>query len=127
VGAPEHTVDTAGREMDVRPWGSYIVIDEAADHKIKRIVVHPNKRLSLQVHEKRSEHWFIVRGRGVVTLDATVVEVGPGDSVDVEVGMAHRIENSGDSDLVFVEVQHGSYFGEDDIIRIEDDFGRTSP
>jgi mannose-6-phosphate isomerase len=111
--------------MDERPWGSYVVLDEEADHKIKRIVVLPGKRLSLQVHQQRSEHWFVVQGGGVVTLDGTTVEVGPGDSVDVEVGTAHRIENTGDAALVFVEVQHGTYFGEDDIVRLDDDFGRA--
>src|SRR5579871_4914270 len=117
--------DAQGREMDSRPWGSYVVLDEEPDHKIKRIVVSPGKRLSLQVHKRRSEHWFVVHGQGIVTLDQTTVEVGPGDSVDVEVGTAHRVENHGTSDLVFVEVQHGTYFGEDDIVRLDDDFGRA--
>ncbi|MGH9172361.1 MAG: phosphomannose isomerase type II C-terminal cupin domain [Acidimicrobiales bacterium] len=116
--------DAEARETSERPWGSYVVLDEEPDHKIKRLVVHPGKRLSLQVHEQRSEHWFVVKGSGVVTLDSTVADVGPGDSVDVEVGTAHRIENTGEVDLVFVEVQHGTYFGEDDIIRLDDDFGR---
>lgn len=111
--------------MDERPWGSYVVLDEEPDHKIKRIVVHPGKRLSLQVHQRRSEHWFVTQGSGLVTLDGTTVEVGAGDSVDVEVGTAHRIENSGTEDLVFIEVQHGTYFGEDDIVRLDDDFGRA--
>jgi len=109
-----------------RPWGSYLVLDEAADHKVKRIVVRPHMRLSLQVHRLRSEHWFVVRGRGVVTLGGTASSVGAGDSVDIGVGVAHRVENTGDADLVFVEVQHGESFGEDDIVRLEDDFGRET-
>jgi mannose-6-phosphate isomerase-like protein (cupin superfamily) len=116
----------AERETEERPWGSYVVLDEVADHKVKRIVVQPNRRLSLQVHRRRSEHWFVVRGSGAITLGDALVTVGPGDSVDIPVGMAHRVENTGDSELVFIEVQHGGSFGEDDIVRIEDDFGRPT-
>jgi mannose-6-phosphate isomerase len=113
-------------EHDERPWGSYTVLDDTtADHKVKRMVVTPGRRLSYQRHARRAEHWFVVRGRGLVTLDGTDRQVGPGDSVEVPVGAAHRIENVGDVDLVFVEVQRGDYFGEDDIVRLEDDFGRV--
>ncbi len=116
----------AAREYDERPWGSYTVLDdEAHDHKVKRIVVKPGKRLSYQQHARRSEHWFIVSGRGSVTIDAATVAVAAGHAVDIPVGAAHRIENTGDVDLVFVEVQHGDYFGEDDIVRLEDDYGRA--
>jgi len=115
----------SGREKDERPWGCYVVLDEAVDHKVKRIVVHPHKRLSLQVHRLRSEHWFVIVGSGLVTLGDTIASVGAGDSVDIPVGMAHRVENTGDVDLVFIEVQHGESFGEDDIVRLEDDFGRA--
>lgn len=117
----------SGRETNERPWGSFVVLDEAADHKVKRLVVQPHKRLSLQIHRLRSEHWFVVHGAGVVTVGDKVMSVGPGDSVDIPVGTAHRVENTGDVELVFVEVQHGVSFGEDDIVRIEDDFGRDSP
>jgi mannose-6-phosphate isomerase len=114
------------REYDERPWGSYTVLDdEAHDHKVKRIVVKPGKRLSYQQHARRSEHWFIVSGQGTVTIDAAAVPAAAGHAVDIPVGAAHRIENTGDDDLVFVEVQHGEYFGEDDIVRLEDDFGRA--
>lgn len=116
-----------GHEHDERPWGSYTVLDDTAfDHKVKRIVVSPGKRLSYQRHSRRSEHWFVVRGRGRVTVDGEDREVGPGDSVDVPVGAAHRIEGLGEDNLVFVEVQRGEYFGEDDIVRLEDDFGRAT-
>jgi mannose-6-phosphate isomerase len=81
--------------------------------------------LSYQLHARRSEHWFIVRGRGVVTLDEAAVPVAPGIAVDIALGVSHRIENTGDVDLVLIEVQHGEYFGEDDIVRLEDDFGRV--
>jgi len=112
-------------EHDERPWGAYTVLDDAHDHKVKRIEVRPGKRLSYQRHARRAEHWFVVSGRGRVTLEGTEREVGPGDSVEVSVGVAHRIECVGESDLVFIEVQRGDYFGEDDIVRLEDDFGRA--
>ena len=114
------------REHDERPWGSYTVLDDdAPDHKVKRLVVHPGKRLSYQRHAKRAEHWFIVSGNARVTLDGAVIDLQPGNAIDIPRGSAHRIANEGSSDLVFVEVQHGTYFGEDDIVRLEDDFGRV--
>lgn len=113
------------REHDERPWGSYTVLDEDAGHKVKRIVVLPGNRLSYQRHARRSEHWFVVAGQGHVTLDGIVHVVAAGHAIDIPTGAAHRIENRGTDDLVFIEVQHGSYFGEDDIVRLEDDYGRT--
>lgn len=109
-----------------RPWGTYTVLSDEDDHKVKRIVVRPGLRLSYQRHAQRSEHWFVVSGVGTFILDGVEKTVRPGDSVDIPAGCAHRIENSHESEpLVFIEVQHGSYFGEDDIERLEDDFGRT--
>ena len=114
------------REHDERPWGSYTVLDDGApDHKVKRLVVRPGKRLSYQRHARRAEHWFVVAGTACVTLDGADHEIGPGQAIDVPLGTAHRIENVGDDDLVFIEVQRGDYFGEDDIVRLEDDYGRT--
>ena len=113
------------REHDERPWGAYTVLEDAEDHKVKEITVLPGKRLSYQRHARRSEHWFVVRGKGTAVLDGHEQSVGPATTIDVPVGVAHRIANTGDEDLVFVEVQHGSYFGEDDIVRLEDDFGRS--
>jgi mannose-6-phosphate isomerase len=110
---------------DERPWGTFTVLDDQPDHKVKRMVVRSGKRLSYQRHAHRSEHWFVVAGAGQVTLDGVIRDVGPGDAVDVAVGVAHRIENPGAEDLVFVEVQHGASFGEDDIVRLEDDYGRV--
>ena len=107
-----------------RPWGHYEVLSEGDGYKTKTITVKPGKRLSYQVHARRSEHWFVVRGRGSVVLDGSTKDVEAGSAVDVPVGMPHRIANTGEDDLVFVEVQHGEYFGEDDIVRLEDDFGR---
>jgi mannose-6-phosphate isomerase-like protein (cupin superfamily) len=113
-------------EYSERPWGYYTVLDDdAPDHKVKRLVVHPGKRLSYQRHAHRSEHWFIVSGTARVTLDGTVTELGPGQAIDIPQEGAHRIANDGEVDVVFIEVQHGSYFGEDDIVRLEDDFGRA--
>ena len=112
-------------ETDQRPWGSYTVLDDAAAHKVKRVEVLPGKRLSYQRHARRSEHWFIGSGTALVTLDGVQRELLPGKSVDIPAGTAHRIENATDADVVFVEVQHGAYFGEDDIVRLEDDYGRS--
>jgi len=93
-------------DESVRPWGHYEVLSDGADFKAKTITVLPGKRLSYQRHAHRSEHWFVVRGNGVVTLDGRTVAVQPGAAVDVPVGTAHRIENTGEQgDLVFVEVQ----------------------
>ncbi|MGC8497994.1 MAG: phosphomannose isomerase type II C-terminal cupin domain [Acidimicrobiales bacterium] len=119
-------VDARGRERDERPWGSYVVLEgDAADHKVKRIVVAPGQRLSYQRHRQRAEHWFVVAGSGRVTLDEVVRTVGPGDSVDIAVGQAHRVEALGPGPLVFIEVQTGTSFGEDDIERLSDDYGRA--
>jgi len=107
-----------------RPWGSYTIIKEADNHKVKTIVVDPLRRLSYQTHEKRSEYWVIVSGTGTVTLDGITSMCVGGDAFIIEQGTPHRIENTGDEPLVFIEVQLGIYFGEDDIVRIEDDYGR---
>lgn len=112
------------QDESVRPWGRYEVLGEHDGFKTKVITVLPGQRLSYQRHSQRSEHWFVVHGTGVVLLDGTEVPVSAGRAVDVPVGSAHRITNTGDQDLVFVEVQHGTYFGEDDIVRLEDDYGR---
>lgn len=85
----------------------------------------PGKRLSLQSHDRRSEHWFIIDGEAIFTLNASEIRLGPGQAVDIGRGDRHRIENIGNRNLVFVEIQTGDYFGEDDIIRYEDDFGRV--
>ena len=108
-----------------RPWGRYEILQESDSHKVKCIWVTPGKRLSYQRHQKRAEHWFMVAGSARVTLNGVVSELKAGQTVDIGIGDLHRIENTGSDDLVFIEVQSGSYFGEDDIERIEDDFGRT--
>ena len=111
-------------EHDCRPWGCYDVLSDEADSKVKRIEVTAGSRLSYQRHQQRAEHWFVVAGTPVVTLDGVDKTLAPGDAVDVPVGTAHRITNPGPGRVVFIEVQHGTYFGEDDIERLEDDYGR---
>jgi mannose-6-phosphate isomerase-like protein (cupin superfamily) len=119
------TTDELGREYDERPWGNFTVLDDVKeDHKVKRIVVLPGSRLSYQTHKFRAEHWYIVSGVATVVLDGETFELTPGESVDIAIGAAHRCENHGEEPVVFIEVQRGTYFGEDDIVRLEDDFGR---
>lgn len=108
------------------PWGRWIVLLDEVDFKVKRIDVLPNKRLSYQKHFKREEHWEVVRGKGRVTIDGNYFELNPGDCITIKKESLHRIENIGHELLVFIEVQRGEYFGEDDIIRVEDDYGRKS-
>ena len=107
-----------------RPWGYYVILSDEFDHKVKRITVYPDKRLSLQRHRHRSEHWVIVKGTALVTLNNEEIQLGKGESIDIPVGAIHRVKNIGAYDLAFIERQQGDYFGEDDIERIEDDFGR---
>ncbi len=112
-------------DVEKRPWGQYVVLaDHGGNYKVKTIHVEPGHRLSLQSHEHRSEHWYVTSGSGVVWLDEDRVPVTPGASVDIAVGVRHRVSCDGDEPLVFVEVQHGTYFGEDDIVRYDDDYGR---
>ncbi len=110
---------------DERPWGNYTVLDDAANFKVKRIEVLPGKRLSYQKHSRRAEHWFIVEGTATVTLDGKEIVVTAGNAIDIPLQAAHRVANQQQEKLVFIEVQIGDYFGEDDIVRLEDDFGRS--
>ena len=112
------------RTIECRPWGNFMILSDEADHKVKRITVHPAQRLSLQRHRKRWEHWLIVSGRATVTLEQDTRILSPGEAVDIGMGVMHRVQNNGLDDLVFIEVQLGEYFGEDDIERFEDDYGR---
>ena len=111
-------------EFSERPWGSYQVLHSTPAAQIKEIKVKAGSRLSYQTHQKRAEHWFIVQGPAVVTIDGETFTKLPGETVAVEVGQLHRIGNSGTDELIFIEVQTGTYFGEDDIERIEDDYAR---
>jgi mannose-6-phosphate isomerase len=107
-----------------RPWGYYQLLSDASDHQVKRIVVEPRGSLSLQRHKMRSEHWYAIAGEGHATIDGTVIALRQGIAVDIPQGAAHRLENISTENLVIIEVQTGTYFGEDDIERLEDKYGR---
>jgi mannose-6-phosphate isomerase len=112
--------------FEERPWGSFTVLVDADTHKVKTITVDPGQRLSYQKHARRAEHWFVVEGTATVTLDDVVHTVPTGGAIDIPTGAAHRMQNTGDQPLVFIEVQQGDYFGEDDIVRLQDDYGRSN-
>jgi len=113
-------------KFDRRPWGTFTVLDEGENFKVKRLEVLPGKRLSYQKHSQRAEHWVVVQGTAKVTLDDRDFIVETGQAIDIAIGSAHRVENPGDELLIFIEVQRGAYLGEDDIVRLQDDFGRTA-
>ena len=110
--------------IEHRPWGSFENLLDEDYCKVKRIIVKPGQRLSYQYHNKRSEVWVIVKGRAMITLDEGTNLYGSKDVINIPVGMKHRVENDGKEDLIFIETQTGTYFGEDDIIRLSDDYGR---
>ncbi len=107
-----------------RPWGSWYVLEEGPGYKVKRIVVLPGKRLSLQSHRYREEHWTVVRGQALVQIDERQFMLSPGERGIVPLGARHRLTNPGTDELWVVEVQCGSSTAEEDIVRYEDDFGR---
>ena len=107
-----------------RPWGWFEILYEEAGLKVKRIMVKPGKRLSLQSHERRAENWVIVQGKGLFTLDDRRFDLEANQSVFIPKKSRHRMENPGRDELVFIEVQTGTYLGEDDITRFQDDFDR---
>ena len=111
-------------EKEERPWGRFFVIHDQSTYKLKRIEVNPGQQLSYQYHQKRSESWTFVSGSVIVTLDNKKIEVNEGDTVLIPIKSKHRVANNQDNVLVFIEVQTGSYFGEDDIVRISDDYNR---
>lgn len=110
-----------------RPWGYYDSIDSGARHQVKRIVVNPGEQLSLQMHYHRAEHWIVVSGTAIVTKDESVQTVTENQSVYIPFGAKHRLENPGKIPLELIEVQSGSYLGEDDIVRFADEYGRSAP
>lgn len=120
----EESIDNSPR-FDQRPWGTFTVLDEGEGFKVKRIEVLPGKRLSYQKHSQRAEHWVVVQGTAKVTLDDRDILVEAGEAIDIAIGSAHRVQNPGEQTLVFIEVQRGDYLGEDDIVRLQDDFGRA--
>ena len=111
-------------EVEIRPWGMYEVLLDSPECKVKRITVDPGQKLSYQYHLKRSENWTIVKGHLTVILDDEKIFKSPGESVRILQGEKHRAWNETDEIVQFIEVQTGTYFGEDDIIRIEDDYNR---
>ncbi len=125
AGKPEALVGDRARHY--RPWGWYQSLDIGPAHQVKRLVVSPGRRLSLQKHRHRSEHWTVVEGVAEVTLDDQLLTVRPNESVYIPLGAVHRAANHGTEPVTIIEVQCGDYFGEDDIIRFEDDYGRVAP
>ncbi len=108
----------------LRPWGNYIIIDDGPYYKVKKITVNPGQKLSYQLHHKRSESWTIIKGSGIVVINDKKYNVDYGDNIQIPVKSKHRIFNNTDNLLEFIEVQTGEYFGEDDIVRIKDDYNR---
>ena len=111
-------------EAESRPWGMYEVLLDSDTTKVKRITVAPGGRLSYQYHKKRAETWVIIQGQGIVTIEGKNQKISQGETIIIPVNSKHRIENTGKNKLIFIEVQTGTYFGEDDIIRVEDDYNR---
>tara|TARA_B100001113_G_scaffold309570_1_gene272298 strand:- start:154 stop:528 length:375 start_codon:yes stop_codon:yes gene_type:complete len=109
-----------------RPWGHYEILLETAYCKVKQITVNPNQRLSYQRHEKREEYWTIVKGNAIVILNDKKINLSEGQQIHIPQKTNHRIQNTATKPLIFIEIQRGSYFGEDDIIRLEDDYKRIN-
>jgi mannose-6-phosphate isomerase-like protein (cupin superfamily) len=112
-------------EQDTRPWGKYVVLFEAQDYKVKRIEVNAGMRFSLQKHSRRAETWIVVSGEGKATVGTNEIPVRRGSVIQVAKEEVHRMHSTGQEPLVFIEVQFGDYLGEDDIVRLEDDFKRA--
>ena len=111
-------------EKNLRPWGFYEILLIEKSFQVKRIIVYPGKRLSLQYHNHRSEHWTIVNGQALVQVGEDQHILTRNQAVYIAKGVKHRITNIGDNNVEFIESQVGDYFEEDDIVRLEDDFGR---
>jgi mannose-6-phosphate isomerase len=114
-------------EKERRPWGSFHTLEEGPGYKVKRLVVLPGQRLSLQKHRRRAEHWVVVSGTARVVNGARVLTLPRRACTVIPRQAWHRIENHGRQPVVIIEVQHGTYLGEDDIIRKQDDYGRIQP
>jgi mannose-6-phosphate isomerase-like protein (cupin superfamily) len=112
-------------ERTTRPWGWFETVSEMPGSKIKRIGVNPGQQLSLQRHHRRAEHWVVVQGTAHVTLDGREFDLDVGGQCDIALGQVHRITNRTLAPVEIVEVQFGTYLGEDDIERLQDDYGRT--
>jgi mannose-6-phosphate isomerase len=108
-----------------RPWGWYETVSERTTNKVKRILVHPGQKLSLQKHHQRAEHWVVVDGQARVTVGSHALDLRVGQHIDIPLGEVHRLANVTDMPLEIIEVQLGQYLGEDDIVRLQDDYGRA--
>ena len=113
------------KKITRRPWGNYEVLLEAPGYKVKRFIVNPGGCLSLQLHHLRSEHWFVVSGKGVAAVGGKKKSLRAGSSIDIPKKAKHRVQNSSDENMIIIEVQTGEYCGEDDIERFEDKYGRV--
>lgn len=120
------TGEKATCKGETRPWGGFLVLEDQPTHKVKRIWIEVGQRLSYQKHSKRSEHWVIIDGQAKVILNGKEIFLEPGGSIDIPKGSAHRIGNIGKGILSFIEIQRGEDFAEEDVIRLEDDYGRVS-
>lgn len=128
VEALKNSADIGFTELPAtvhRPWGSYATLKQEDGYQVKRITVAPGQKLSLQYHHKRAEHWVVTQGRAMVQIGEQEMETGPGEHRYIPLGEKHRLTNIGDQELVLIEVQVGSYLGEDDIVRLDDDYGRV--
>ena len=116
----------SGAGQEQRPWGYFEVLFDEPGYRVKRVVVKPGERLSLQFHRYRSEHWFVVSGSGLAVVNDEETIVRAGTSLDIPQNSRHRLENDGEAPLVLVEIQCGDILDEDDIVRLQDDYGRGS-
>ncbi len=123
-GSTPHT-QSRPIEFEVRPWGTFSTLEEGPGYKVKRLVVQPGQRLSLQKHRHRAEHWVVVSGRARIVTGTQHLTLGRKQCVVIPRQAWHRIENRGRHPVIIIEVQHGTYLGEDDIIRKHDDYGRV--
>ena len=108
-----------------RPWGTYATLRREDGYQVKRITVEPGQKLSLQFHHKRAEHWVVTQGKAIVQIGDREFETGPGEYRYIPLGEKHRLTNISETELVLIEVQVGNYLGEDDIVRLDDDYGRV--
>ena len=118
-------MDKLDKNFDTRPWGSFEVIDIGPNYQVKRITVFPGKRLSLQSHKHRKEHWIVANGDAEVEIDGEITHLKISQSIDIPLGSIHRLSNNSNSELIIIEIQFGECLGEDDIIRYADDFNRV--
>jgi len=110
---------------EYRPWGYFTVLEEKESYKVKKLIVKPHQRLSLQLHYHRDEQWIVAKGKALLRCGELVQEHSEGECATILRGQLHRIENTSDEEVIIIEVQNGEYLGEDDIVRFEDDYSRA--